>query len=133
MTRMSLEIEEKCGNDLRLGDKSGDSTGEDLVPVDFRSELLQHRLEGPKRLAACLMITKYRIGPLGATVSRAYDALGTRSGRASWSCRRRGWCSTLPGRSAPGIPYHRRMVAVVSGKGANAVGGQKVGFVQHPP
>src|SRR5919204_839148 len=102
-----VEIEEKCGNDLRLGDKSGDSTGEDLAPVDFRSELLQHRLESPERLAACLMITKYRIGPLGATASRAYDRLGARSGRASWSCRRRGWCSTLPGRSAPGIPYHR--------------------------
>jgi hypothetical protein len=68
-----VEIEEKCGDDLRLGDKNkgGDSTGEDLVPVDFRSELLQHRVESTDRLAACLMITKYRIGPVGATAESA--------------------------------------------------------------
>ena len=70
-----VEIEEKRGDDLRLGDKSGDSTGEDLVPVDLRSELLQHRLESTERLAACLMITKYRIGPVGATASRAHDGV----------------------------------------------------------
>jgi hypothetical protein len=70
-----VEIEEECGDHLRLGDKNGDSTGEDLVPVDFRSELLQHRLGSTERLAACLMITKYRIGPVGATASRARDGL----------------------------------------------------------
>jgi hypothetical protein len=70
-----VEIEEKCGDDLRLGDKSGDSTGEEPVPVDFRSELLQHRLESTERLAACLITTKYPIGPVGATVSRAHDGL----------------------------------------------------------
>jgi hypothetical protein len=45
------------------------------VPVDLRSELLQHRLESTERLAACLMITKYRIGPVGATASRAHDGV----------------------------------------------------------
>jgi hypothetical protein len=64
-----VEIEEKCGDDLRLGDNSGDSTGEGLVPVDFHSELLQHSVESTERLAAGLMITKYRIDLVGATAS----------------------------------------------------------------
>ncbi len=53
-----VELEGMRCDELRLGDKSGNPTGEELMPVGFRSELLQHEPAIAQCLATSLIITK---------------------------------------------------------------------------